>query len=276
MRYTAALDLLQKSSPVLESENGKPGSGESGNAKPATLPSECSALLGLLQDLAILRVSCGEWNEAYRHYKRMLDVCSHYPSLKSDEAAVCMRLGWVRMATHDLPATLGFFKRALDLYERLGEHPGRALALRHIGHTYSELNDFHKAAISHEQSYHVYRDMLQDREGQARCYADLGQVSVREWLPSSCFVGGALAWRVCMRVVGHTLWVRTGPARVRRHFTGQGFGKRRCRPIANTWTSARPSSRTTLALPRPTTTLAWCDTPCSSKKISPTLAPARA
>ena len=171
--YTKALELLEAATGVRALELGDAAQLSVALAK-GSVPSSLTTLLALLQDLAILHVSRCEWPQAYVHYKRMLAVCKWYPPLQLDEASICMRVGWVCMATVDLKESLTHFQRALDLYERHGEHSGQALALCHIGHTYSELGEYSKAAIRHEQAYHLYRDFLNDREGQARCYSNLG------------------------------------------------------------------------------------------------------
>ncbi|MBX6382874.1 MAG: tetratricopeptide repeat protein [Microbispora sp.] len=83
----------------------------------------------LLADLGFVRAAAGRLNEALSAYERAEQAGPD----DDTAAALALRIGWVRRDLGDLEAARAYFRRARELFERLGRPVGQSQALAFDG-----------------------------------------------------------------------------------------------------------------------------------------------
>jgi len=67
------------------------------------------------------------------------------------------------------------FKRALSLYQKLGELNGQGIVISYLGKVYSSLGQYAKAIDYYQQSLVIFKE-IGDRNGEAAILNNLGEV----------------------------------------------------------------------------------------------------
>ncbi|MFA7242285.1 MAG: tetratricopeptide repeat protein [Sulfuricellaceae bacterium] len=129
---------------------------------------------GLLNDLAYLMKSLGDYPQALGYYQQSLAIYREIGDRKN-EGAVLNNISQIHQARGDYATALGYLEQSLAIFREIGDKSGEGTTLNNISQIYDARGDYASALGYLEQSLAIFRE-IGDKSGEGRALNNISQI----------------------------------------------------------------------------------------------------